>query len=245
MIKSYRLALIGLLVSYSGLHAMEKNIDEAIYSTSEKDQVINQALLGHCVTIMKQAPGEIIRIIDFFGLDPNEVTKNIFLNQYKTSILGHWIGHLYKKMEKRIYESVVDVDDNSSIRYEAFNWSASGMIWYGVSACETKKIKPIEEDDKLILEKLFKHKANLYSLIKTPCEKQTNPHATNYITPKKILSLLTENNKFYKKIRLKTIDGRVYHSTLATGFMLPFEEALKEKKETFVNTIEELSKANK
>lgn len=259
MTKSYKLALTGLLALCSGLYAMEsedkdtpitqlKQIkqgkkDETIYSQNEKNQITHQALLEYCVISMNQTPDEIINTVNCFGLDPNEVTNNIFLDQYKTSILGHWIGHLYKKMEKRIYESVVD--DNSRIRYKMFNCSASGAVWVGVSTCETKKIKPIEKDDKLILEKLFKYKANLYSLTKTPCEKQTNPHTTNYITPQKVLSLLTENDKLYQKIRMQAKKDIIFIKQLANGFMTPFKKTLAKKQETFVNTIEELSKANK
>ncbi len=250
MVKSYKLAsLTGLLALCFGLYAMESCDKHIIYSQKKKNYIINQALLEHCIIIMKQNPNEAIKIIDTFELDPNKATQNVLLKEYKTSIFGHFIHRMYEKMENKIYESVMQkysdgsVNNNSNVLYEILEFSSSGWYMVGVCTDETKKIKPIEKEDELILEKLFKRKANFYSLTKTPCEKQTDPHATNCITPKKVLSLLTENRTLYRKIHKRAIDS--FCEQASRNCMVDFNKVMEEKKTMFADKIEKLAKAHK
>ncbi len=208
MIKNYKLAsLTGLLALCSGLYAMEKRNGE-----SKK-----QFALRSLVTKMKGDVGSIIRTINLFSLDPNEIVPDILTDsknskKHQTSILGHVICNLYKSMNNRLYESLTYEGKIVGIPCSRGPY---GDYWVGTDIKQANKVIPIQKCDKDILEFLFDRKGNLNVVM--PCNE------TNCINPKKALEITMGEEAFLRKIKSMIYSKKIVVKRPKSGHFVNIE----------------------
>ncbi len=219
-------------------HKIEKAVAKSNLEDSKKQYAL-KTFIGNIKNDMKS----IIQIMDLFSLNPNEILQDIFLEKYKTSILGHVILKIYKDMEDTVYNSITDNKCGGAF-YSEILGCRGPFYWIGIDAKNANEVKPIEKNQKLILKALFKRKADLNNFI-VPYKKSFNTGKTTCVNPQKALKIIMEEDKLYNKVKTKTDRSGGYGKGISPNAMESFNEIWLKKKTMFADKIEKLAKTQK